>query len=51
VVDLSRRNAKNLYATIRAINREKNLVRRVPPYRTVQGWIRSAKTLKRIVED
>lgn len=51
VGDLSRRNAKNLYATIRAINREKNLVRRVPPYRTVQGWIRSAKTLRRIVED
>jgi predicted flap endonuclease-1-like 5' DNA nuclease len=51
VADLSRRNPKNLYAKLREINREKNLVRRVPPYRTVQVWIRKAKNLKRIVED
>ena len=51
VPDLSRRNPKNLYAKLRAINRKKNLVRRVPPYRTVQRWIKSAKNLKRIVED
>jgi predicted flap endonuclease-1-like 5' DNA nuclease len=51
VTDLSRRNPKNLYAKLREINRRKNLVRRVPPYRTVQVWIRSAKNLKRIVED
>ena len=51
VPDLSRRNPKNLYAKLRAINRKKNLVRRVPPYRTVQVWIKSAKNLKRIVED
>jgi predicted flap endonuclease-1-like 5' DNA nuclease len=51
VADLSRRNPKNLYAKLREINRKKNLVRRVPPYRTVQVWIRSAKNLKRIVED
>ena len=51
VTDLSRRNPKNLYAKMRAINREKNLVRRVPPYRTVQVWIRNAKNLQRIVLD
>jgi predicted flap endonuclease-1-like 5' DNA nuclease len=51
VTDLSRRNAKNLYAKLREVNRRKNLVRRVPQYRTVQVWIRRAKSLKRIVED
>jgi predicted flap endonuclease-1-like 5' DNA nuclease len=51
VTDLSRRNPKNLYATLRAINRKKNLVRRIPPYRTIQRWIKSAKNLRRIVED
>jgi len=51
VADLSRRNPKNLYAKLREINRRKNLVRRVPPYRMIQGWIQSAKNLKRIVED
>jgi predicted flap endonuclease-1-like 5' DNA nuclease len=51
VADLSRRNAKNLHVSLKAINRKKNLVRRVPPYRTVQGWIKSAGNLTRIVED
>ena len=51
VADLSRRNPKNLYARLREVNRAKNLVRRVPPYRTVQVWIRSANNLQRIVVD
>lgn len=51
VADLSRRNAKNLHASIKAINRQKNLVRRIPPYRTVQRWIKNADTLTRIIED
>jgi len=51
VTDLSRRNPKNLYAKLRETNRKKNLVRRIPPYRTIQGWIKSAKNLKRIVKD
>jgi len=51
VTDLSRRNPKNLYAKLGEINRKKNLVRRIPPYRTIQRWIKSAKNLKRIVED
>jgi predicted flap endonuclease-1-like 5' DNA nuclease len=51
VTDLSRRNPKNLYVKLREVNRKKNLVRRMPPYRTIRGWINSAKNLKRIVED
>jgi len=51
VTVLSTRDPKNLYAKLREINRSKNLVRRLPPYRTVQGWIKSAKNLKRIVRD
>jgi predicted flap endonuclease-1-like 5' DNA nuclease len=51
MADLSRRNPKNLHARIKSINRKKNLVRRIPPYRTVQRWIRNAGNLARIVED
>jgi predicted flap endonuclease-1-like 5' DNA nuclease len=51
VADLSRRNPKNLHANLKAINREKNLVRRIPPYRTIQGWIKNAGNLTRIVEE
>jgi predicted flap endonuclease-1-like 5' DNA nuclease len=51
VADLSRRNAKNLHASLKAINMKKNLVRRIPPYRTIQSWIKSADNLKRILED
>jgi len=51
VADLSRRNPKNLHASLKAINMKKNLVRRIPPYRTIQRWIKSAGTLTRIIED
>ena len=51
VADLSRRNAKNLHASLKAINMKKNLVRRIPPYRTIQSWIKNANNLTRIIED
>ena len=51
VPNLSRRNPKNLHETLQAINRRKHLVRRIPPYRTIQRWIKSAQTLKHIIED
>jgi predicted flap endonuclease-1-like 5' DNA nuclease len=51
VADLSRRNAKNLHASLKSINMKKNLVRRIPPYRTIQSWIKCAGDLTRIVED
>ena len=51
VADLSRRNAKNLHARLKAINMKKNLVRRIPPYKTIQRWIKNANNLTRIIED
>jgi predicted flap endonuclease-1-like 5' DNA nuclease len=51
VTELSRRNPKNLHASLKAINRKRNLVRRIPPYRTIQRWITNAGKLARIVED
>ena len=50
VTDLSRRNPKNLYDRLRETNREKNLVRRTPPYKMIKGWTKSAKNLRRIVK-
>ena len=50
VADLSRRNPKNLYEKLRETNREKNLVRRTPPYKMIKGWVKSAKSLRRIVK-
>ena len=50
VIRLSRRNPKILHEKLRETNRKKNLVRRVPPSTTIQGWIKSAKNLKRIVK-
>jgi predicted flap endonuclease-1-like 5' DNA nuclease len=51
VIGLSMRDPKSLYVKLREVNRKKRLVRRIPPFTTIQGWIRSAKTLKRIVKD
>ena len=51
VADLSRRNAKNLHASLKAINMKKNLVRRIPPYRTIQNWIKCANNLTSIIEE
>lgn len=50
VMDLSRRNPKKLYENLRETNREKNLVRRTPPLKMIEGWIQSAKKLKRLVK-
>jgi len=50
VMDLSRRNPKKIYENLREINREKNLVRRTPPLKMIEGWIQSAKKLKRMVK-
>lgn len=51
VTELSRRDPYNLHAKLRRVNREKHLVRRLPPSTTVRRWVNSAKNLKRIVED
>jgi predicted flap endonuclease-1-like 5' DNA nuclease len=51
VTDLSWRDPSSLHAKLRRINREKHLVRRIPPVTTVRRWIERAKNLRRIVED
>ncbi len=50
VTDLSRRNPKNLQASLKAINKKKNLVRRIPPYKTIKRWIECADKLSHILE-
>jgi predicted flap endonuclease-1-like 5' DNA nuclease len=50
VTGLARRKPKNLYEKLRETNRKKKLVRRTPPYKMIEGWIKSAKTLKRLVK-
>jgi predicted flap endonuclease-1-like 5' DNA nuclease len=50
VADLAMRNAANLCERLREINREKKLVRRTPPAKTVEHWVKSAQNLKRVVE-
>jgi len=49
VVELARRNPESLYATLEAVNREKNLVRRLPSPAQVRDWVEQAKALPRKV--
>ncbi len=50
VLDLSRRRPKALYRKLSETNVRKNLVRRIPPHRKIEGWIQSAKRLEPLVE-
>ena len=45
VVDLSRRNPKNLHSLLKETNMEKNLVRRIPHLSQIENWIEDAKKL------
>jgi len=47
--DLSRRNSKNLYLLLKETNKEKNLVKRIPPLSLIQNWVDNAKMLKTMV--
>ena len=47
VVELAQRNPENLYAKMGEVNREKELVRRLPTQAQVMDWIAQAKTLPR----
>jgi predicted flap endonuclease-1-like 5' DNA nuclease len=49
VADLSNRNARVLWQTLRGVNREKRIVRRVPPCETIEMWVYNAKKLDPIV--
>jgi len=46
VTDLSSRNPILLHQTLKTVNRQKRLVKRVPPISTVEGWVNYAKTLE-----
>jgi predicted flap endonuclease-1-like 5' DNA nuclease len=50
VVELSNRNAENLYAKIGEVNTQKKLVRVTPSLKQVQDWIEQAKSLPRKVK-
>jgi len=47
VVELANRNAANLVAKLEAVNKEKELVRRLPTLSMVTTWIEMAKCLPR----
>ncbi len=49
VTELATRKAANLHEKLLAANAEKNLVRRVPTLKEVEGWIAQAKKLPRAV--
>ena len=49
VVELSKRNADNLYEKLLEVNTAKKLVRRLPSKSLVEGWIEQAKKLGRVV--
>jgi len=49
VKELGRRRPDALYSTLVDINREKNLVRRIPSRKDVEIWVRRAKRHKPLV--
>lgn len=49
VTDLSTRNARILWQTLKGVNWERRLVRRVPPRKTIEMWVYNAKKLEPIV--
>ncbi len=50
VMELAQRNPKNLLETLLETNERCHLVRKVPTESQVKGWVRYAKSLKRVVE-
>jgi predicted flap endonuclease-1-like 5' DNA nuclease len=50
VSDLSTRNPRHLFQTLRTVNREKRLVRRTPPSKTIEIWVNIAGTLEPVLE-
>lgn len=49
VVELSRRNAENLFAAMTDLNATKKLVRQVPSLDQVKDWVAQAGTLPRVI--
>ena len=50
VKELATRNAENLVKKMTEVNEAKKLVRRVPPLKSVEGWVEQAKALPRGLE-
>lgn len=50
VIELAQRNPDNLHAKILDVNKNKNLVRKVPSLNQIKDWIEQAKKLPRKVE-
>lgn len=50
VTDLSTRNPRYLWQTLRNVNRRRSLVRRTPPRKTVEVWVHNAQRLEPIVK-
>ena len=50
VIELSKRNAGNLVEKMVSVNDLRNLVRRTPALSIVEGWIKQAKQLPRVVK-
>ena len=50
VKELRRRNAENLAAKMDEVNADKELTRKVPSAKVVEGWVEQAKELDPVVE-
>jgi predicted flap endonuclease-1-like 5' DNA nuclease len=50
IKDLSLRNPIYLYQELKIVNNEQKLVKRTPPSKTIEIWVKSAKNLKPIIE-
>lgn len=49
VPELAQRNPTNLHKTMKEVNEEKNLVRRLPSESQVKGWVDQEKELPRVI--
>ncbi len=49
VIDLSTRNPIYLHQMLKDFNKERNLVKRVPPAETIRTWVNNARSIKSIV--
>jgi len=50
VSDLSKRTPRYLSQTLKVVNRERNLVRRAPPSKTIEIWVNNARDLEPLIE-
>ena len=46
VTDLSMRNPRYLWQNFKAVNRNRRVVRRIPPFKTIENWVYRAKFLE-----